>query len=146
MGIRKDYIERLIEQFAAALARILKARQEQRSEDALQLIGEASRMVLGMEYSALTLADAASTARLLGEPSRVQVLARLVRQEAEVRRETGDALGSEDRLRLALELYLEARELGLRLDEGGVKELGELREKVATVALAERYQRLLAKA
>jgi hypothetical protein len=146
MGIRKDYIERLIEQFAAALARILKARQEQRSEEALQLISEASRTVLGMEYGALTLADAASTARLLGEPARVQVLAKLVHQEAEVRRERGDASGSEDRLRLALELYLEARELGLRLDEGGAKELGELREKVAAVALAERYQRLLAKA
>jgi hypothetical protein len=146
MGIRKDYIERLIEQFAAALARILKARQEQRSEDALQLIREAARTVLGMEYGALTLADAGSTARMLGEPSRVRVLASLVRQEAEVRRGQGDALGSEERLRLALELYLEARELGLRLDEGGTKEFDELRERVAAAALSERYRRLLARA
>lgn len=146
MSIRKDYIEQMIEQFAAALARILKARREQRLEDATHLIRETARDALGMEYGALTMVDALSTARLLGAPVRVQVLARLVRQEAEVRREQGDALGAADRLRLALELYLEARELGLRLDETGTKELTELRAGVDAAALSERYRGLLAKA
>lgn len=146
MSIRKDYIERMIEQLVAALARILRARQEQRYEEALQLIGEAARSMLGMEYRVLTMADAASTARLLGEPGRVRVLAKLVRQEAEVRRGQGDALGAGDRFRLALELYLEARELGLRLDGEGTREVAELREAVGEVALSERYQRLLARA
>lgn len=146
MSIRKDFIERMIEQLVAALARILKARQEARHEDALHLIGEAARSTLGMEYRVLTMADAASTARLLGEPSRVQVLAKLVRQEAEVRRAQGDGLGAGERFRLALELYLEARELGLRLEEEGMKEVAELREAVGEVALSERYQRLLARA
>jgi len=146
MSIRKDYIERMIEQLVAALARILRARQEQRYEDALQLIGETARSMLGMEYRVLTMADAASTARLLGEPDRVRVLAKLVRQEAEVRRGQGDTLGAGDRFRLALELYLEARELGLRLDGEGTQEVAELREAVGEVALSERYQRLLARA
>jgi hypothetical protein len=146
MSIRKDFIERMIEQLVAALARILKARQEQRYDDALQHIGEAARSMLGMEYRVLTLADAASTARLLGEPGRVRVLAKLVRQEAEVRREQGDALGAGDRFRLSLELYLEARELGLRLDGEDTRDVTELREAVGEVALSERYQRLLARA
>jgi hypothetical protein len=76
----------------------------------------------------------------------VRVLAKLVRQEAEVRRQQGDALGATDRFRLALELYLEARELGLRLDGEGTKEVAELREAVGEVALSERYQLLLARA
>lgn len=146
MSIRKDYLERMIEQLVAVLARILKARKEQRHEDAVQYIGEAARSMLGMEYRVLTMADAASTARLLREPGRVQVLAKLVRQEAEVRREQGDAPVAADRFRLALELYLEARELGLRLDGEGTKELSELREAVGEAALSERYQRLLARA
>jgi hypothetical protein len=146
MSIRKDFIERMIEQLVAALARILKARQEGRHEDALHLIGEAARSTLGMEYRVLTMADAASTARLLGEPSRVRVLAKLVRQEAEVRRARGDGPGAGDRFRLALELYLEARERGLRLEEEGAREVAELREAVGEVALSERYQRLLARA
>jgi len=146
MSIRKDYVERMIEQLVAALARILKARQEQRHEDALHLIGDTARSVLGMEYSVLTMADAASTARLLGKPARVLVLARLVRQEAEVRRERGDAPGATDRFRLALELHLEARELGLRPEGEGTKEVSELREAVGDAALSERYQRLLARA
>jgi hypothetical protein len=146
MSIRKDFIERMIEQLVAALARILKARQEQRHDEALQLIGEAARSMLGMEYRVLTMADAASTARLLGEPGRVRVLAKLVRQEAEVRREQGDGLGAGDRFRLALELYLEARELGLRPDGEDTRDVTELREAVGEVALSERYQQLLARA
>jgi hypothetical protein len=69
--IRKDYIERLIEQLAAAFAALMKLRRERRTEEAQQLIRDTALSALGMEYSTLTMADAASTARLLGHPLRV---------------------------------------------------------------------------
>jgi hypothetical protein len=143
---RKDYIERLIEQFAQALARILKARQEARYEDALGLIREAARTALGMEYGPLTRVDAASTARMLGDPERVGVLGRLVAQEAEVLQARGEVAGAEDRFRLGLELLLEARALGWRMEGEGAEALATLRARVDPGALSERYRGLLARA
>jgi hypothetical protein len=114
--IREDYIERLIQQLAAVFKALLKARQEQRPEDALQLIRQAALSLLGMEYSVLTLADAASTARLLGHPQRVVALARLVVEEGEVLREQGQQARARLRWDLALELFLEARAMGSTLE------------------------------
>ncbi|NMO19574.1 hypothetical protein HPC49_26805 [Pyxidicoccus fallax] len=116
MSIRKDYIERLIEEFAAALARIIKARREQRFADAQQLIHATALTSLGMEYGALLLADPASTARLLGNPARVKVLARLVAEDGELLLSRGDTSTADVRFRYALALYSEAQALGLTPD------------------------------
>ncbi len=144
--IRKDYLERLIEQFAQALARILKARQEARYEDALRLIREAARTALGMEYGPLTMVDAASTARMLGDPERVGVLARLVALLGVVLLAGGVAGGAGDRFRLGLELLLEARALGWRVEGEGAEALATLRARVDPGAPSERYRGLLARA
>jgi len=127
MSIRKDYIERLIEEFAAALARIIKARREQRLADAQRLIQETALSSLGMEYGALLLADPASTARLLGNPARVKVLARLVAEEGELLQHQGDTATASARFRFALALYDEARRLGLSPDSEDTATLGRLR-------------------
>ena len=127
MSIRKDYIERLIEEFAAALARILKARREQRLADAQQLIQETALSSLGMEYGALLLADPASTARLLGNPARVKVLARLVAEEGELLQHQGDTATASARFQFALALYDEARRLGLSPDAEDTATLARLR-------------------
>jgi hypothetical protein len=142
--IRKDYIERLIEQFAAAFAALLKARREQRTEDARQLIRDTALTVLGMEYSVLTMADAASTARLLGHPLRVVGLARLVAEEGELFREQGEEARAAIRWGLALELFLEARELGATLEGEDARVFTSLRTRVEPRLLPERYQQLLA--
>jgi hypothetical protein len=127
MSIRKDYIERLIEEFAAALARIIKARQEQRLADAQRLIQDTALSALGMEYGALLLADPASTARLLGDPSRVKVLARLVAEEGEVLQQQGDTATATARFQYALGLYDEARSQGLPPDADDTATLTRLR-------------------
>lgn len=142
--IREDYIERLIQQFAAAFKALLKARQEQRPEEVLQLIREASLSLLGMEYSALTLADAASTAKLLGHPLRVVGLARLVVEEGELLRAQGQEARASLRWSLALELLLEARALGAELRDEDARVFARLRGEVAPTLLSERHQRLLA--
>jgi hypothetical protein len=142
--LRKDYIERLIEQFAAAFAALLKLRREKKTEEAEQLIRDTSLSVLGMEYGALTMADAASTARLLGNPLRVAGLARLVSEEASLFEQKGDPTRASLRWGLALELYLEARALGAKLEGEDGRVFAELRSKVEPGLLSERHQRLLA--
>ena len=127
MSIRKDYIERLIEEFAAALARILKARREQRFSDARQLIQDTALSSLGMEYGALLLADPASTARMLGDPARVKVLARLVAEDGELLQQQGDASTASSRFQYALALYAEARSQGLPPDADDTATLARLR-------------------
>jgi hypothetical protein len=136
--IRKDYIERLIEQLAAAFAAILKARREQRTEDARQLIRDTALSALGMEYSVLTMADAASTARLLGHPSRVVGLARLVAEEGELLQEQGEAARAALRWRLALELFGEAGKMGATLKGEDARVFTGLREKVEPPLPSER--------
>lgn len=142
--IREDYIERLIQQFAAVFKALLKAREEQRPEDVLKLIRETSLSLLGMEYSALTMADAASTARLLGHPLRVVGLARLVVEEGELLRAQGKETRASLRWSLALELFLEARALGAELRGEDERVFHRLRTDVAPTLLSERHQRLLA--
>ena len=142
--IREDYIERQIQQLAAVLKALLKAREEQRPEDVLKLIRETSLSLLGMEYGVLTMADAASTARLLGHPVRVVGLARLVVEEGELLRAQGKETRASLRWSLALELFLEARALGAELQGEDARVFARLRTEVAPTLLSERHQRLLA--
>jgi hypothetical protein len=128
--IRKDYIEQLIEQFAAAFASLLKLRRERKTEEAQRLIRDTALSVLGMEYSALIMADAASTARLLGHSLRVVGLARLVAEDGNLLHEQGDSARAALRWGLALDLFLEAQAMGATLEGEDARVLAELRGKV----------------
>lgn len=146
MSLRKDFIERAIEQFAAAISSLLKARKEKRYGDARNLIRDTALTVLGMEYGALVLADAESTSRLLGTASRTRMLAKLVREDGELMREQGDPLTADSRFLLSLELYLEAISLGLNPDTDDATAIAELRAATDPAALSERHQRMLSQA
>jgi hypothetical protein len=128
--IRKDYIERLIEQFSAAIASLLKLRRERKPDEAQQLIHDTVLSLLGMEYGTLTMADAASTAKLLGSAVRVRVLARLVAEEGALFEEKAEPARASVRWVLALELYLEAQALGAKLEGEDARVFAELRQKV----------------
>ncbi|QQR44686.1 hypothetical protein JKA73_00570 [Myxococcus xanthus] len=131
MSLRKDYIERLIEEFAAALARIIKARREKKLADAQRLIQETALSTLGMEYAALLMADPVSTARLLGSPPRVKVLARLVAEDGELSAEQGDTATATSRIHYALALYDEVQALGLTPDADDTATIARLRGLLA---------------
>ncbi|RKH69128.1 hypothetical protein [Corallococcus aberystwythensis] len=146
MSLRKDFIERAVEQFAAAIASILKARKEKRYGDARSLIRDTVLTVLGMEYGALILADAESTSRLLGTAARTRMLAKLVREDGELMREQGDPLTADSRFLLSLELYLEAISLGLNPDTEDATAIAELRTLTDVTTLSERHQRMLSQA
>ncbi|MBU8898441.1 hypothetical protein DRW03_17950 [Corallococcus sp. H22C18031201] len=143
MSIRKDFIERTLEQFVEALTRLIKARREHRFSDSLKAIRETSLSTLGMEYSTLLMADAESTSRLLGTPTRVKMLAMLVREDGELMKAQGDPLTADSRFLLSLELYLEAMTLGLNPDTADATAIAELRVIVDTASLSERHQRML---
>ncbi|WP_163782906.1 hypothetical protein [Myxococcus vastator] len=131
MSLRKDYIERLIEEFAAALARIIKAGREKKLADAQRLIQETALSTLGMEYAALLMADPASTARLLGAPPRVKVLARLVAEDGSLIAEQGDAATATSRFHYALALYEKVQAAGLTLDADDTATITRLRDQLA---------------
>lgn len=101
-GIRSDYIERMIAQLARALATLLGARTRP-PEVIEETVADVTRRLLGLEYRVLLSADPGSTARLLGEALRIEVLARLVEEEAELLASTDPAL-SQSRLEYALTL------------------------------------------
>jgi dsRNA-specific ribonuclease len=108
-GIREDYIERMIERLAAALAAILKAGKAQKAEEALDLVHQTSLSLFGMEYRMLITIDAGSVAELLGHPEKIKALAKLVRAEAALLQQRGDSAGVSHRFRHALALLQEAQ-------------------------------------
>ena len=88
--IKKDFVERMIEQIADAIARLLKLKVEGKHGEALAEVRSVCQEALGMEYEMLVGVDAASAASLLGTPLKVRKLAELVRAEAEVLEAAGE--------------------------------------------------------
>lgn len=129
--VRKDYIERLIEQLAEALAALLALRRDRKHEAAQALIRESSLSLLGMEYSVLTSMDARSVAQLLGHPEKIKALAGLIAEEAELLRQRGDEAGALARFERALALRLEARPLQRHPDPAGEEAIRALEASLA---------------
>ena len=94
---RKDYLERVIEQVAQAIARILKlsvAGEQRQIETALE---ETSLALFGVEYRILTTFDAPSVVSMLGDAHRVEALVKLLRAEADAAGRAGDAARQDER-------------------------------------------------
>jgi hypothetical protein len=111
MSIQKDYLQRLIEQLADALAVLLKKRRAKEHAEVRGLVGDSCRELLGMDYAVLTAVDARSAAELLGHPMRVRALAQLVHEDAFALAALGDAAGADARMELASALEAEAKRL-----------------------------------
>lgn len=79
--VRRDYIERMIEQLAQALATLLFKKKP--PDEVKETLAEVTQRLLGMEYRVLVSVDAQSAASLLGEPLKIEILARLIEAEAE---------------------------------------------------------------
>jgi hypothetical protein len=89
--IKKDYIQRMIEQLVQALARLLKLTAAGQHKEAIELVRTTSQEAFGIEYELLIGVDAASAAGLLGSPIRVRKFAELVRAEAGALEASGNA-------------------------------------------------------
>jgi hypothetical protein len=89
-SVREDYIERMIERLVAALAALLQAGQQEKWDEALDLVRQTSLSLFGMEYRMLVTIDARSVADVLGHPEKIKALARLVLEEARLLERQGE--------------------------------------------------------
>lgn len=103
--IRQDYIKRLIEQLAQAVARALSRKDAAAAELALLEV-ERAYGELGVGRGFLDL-DPASLRVIIGSPERARAVAEVCRLEAELLHASGEAARSAQRRALAAELSRE---------------------------------------
>lgn len=141
---RRDYILRLIEQFAQMLARIVGLRKAGKADEAEKLVRETADGIFGSLRSMIDSVDASTAANLLGAREKISVYAALTTEEAEIAVLKGDGRKAFSRRKRALELYLEASRLG-ELDEHSRANVEALRRFVDERRIDARYRDLLEK-
>lgn len=139
---QRDYIMRLIAQFAQVLGRLLGLRKAGKLDEAQKLLDETANGIFGSLRSMIDQVDASSAAGLLGGRDKVLVYAALTAEEAEIAAARGQTRKAQSRRRRALELYLEASRLG-ELDEAARERITELRGFVNVDELDEKHRDLL---
>lgn len=81
---RRDYILRMIEQLAAAIARIAGLRVSGRHDEALEVLRETQNGLLGPLQPMIGRLDAASAVAMLGDASKIEAYLRLLAEEAAI--------------------------------------------------------------
>lgn len=107
--VRKDFITEAMEQLVDALAALAGFRKKKDTPSFEALLGKTCDDLLGIGYSTLTTFGAAQAASLLQTPSKIWLLAQLVTEHGEERRDAGDLAAAQERLTLALDLCREAK-------------------------------------
>ena len=116
MGVERDWLLRLAEQIAAALARALGLRRAGAFEEARAELERAAREAAGIELALLERLAPGSAAQLVREPARLAALARLALERAHVEADAGDAGAAGRWEGRAAELGRLARRGGATLD------------------------------
>jgi hypothetical protein len=106
--VERDFILRMIQRFAQALAAILAKRREGKTDDALALLERARADAFGAMREALDAVDAASVTSLLGAPDKIRVYAAFLAVEADLRADRGEAQAAARARRRTLTVLLEA--------------------------------------
>ncbi len=141
MFSQRDFLRRLIEDFARLLASIMGLRRAGKLDEAERAIAEASGALLGPLARDAESLSSQTLARLLSR-ERLERYAILLAERAELRLAQGDAVAAnEDRLR-ALELLLEARAKPGNADELSA-EVRSLLERLASGDLSQSCRSLL---
>jgi len=105
---QRDYLMRMIQQAAEALARALRFLRERKEEEAEQALGEGYAAV-GIDRELLLLLDAPTLRRQLADDEKVAMAVRLLIGDAELRHARGEGSAAARRLRAAARL---AEQLG----------------------------------
>ena len=142
--VQKDYILRLIESVAAAVARILRRKEAGDLVGARRELDMAIGELLGPSARLAPMMDSRTASQLVGDAQRVAAWAMLLREDADLLRlmsRDADAVAAERR---ALELLLELgmRDSGLAPDALAI--LDDLRSRADPQALDARYREALA--
>ncbi|HEX7841896.1 MAG TPA: hypothetical protein VF469_30710 [Kofleriaceae bacterium] len=138
-----DYILRVIQQLADAIARIVGLNQRAEYDRALAEAEQAWSELLDLPAGLADAVDSRTLAGMLREPARIRLAAQLAQEHARALTGKGDTHGAALRSRRALELLLEARALAAAepTDEATLRELQRV---VSLDALAPRYRAMLA--
>ena len=127
--IQRDYVLRLIQQLAQALARIAGLKRSGQLDEALDDVGTTLDDLLGPLRQTLDAIDARSAARLLTDRERIEAYALLSAEEASILELIGNTTRAGQRAQRALALLLEAQMLGHTLSADAQKTLAELRHQ-----------------
>ncbi|HEX3482778.1 MAG TPA: hypothetical protein VHT91_47540 [Kofleriaceae bacterium] len=154
---REDYILRMVQQLAAAIARIAGLNQREEHDQALAEADRAWDELLGDTPADLAASvDSRTLAGMLRQPARIRLASQILGEQARALAGQRDATGAARRARRALELLLEARaaeaaapdppargQRGTPDDAADAAAIHALLQRVPADALAPRYRALL---
>ncbi len=101
-SIREDYLLRMIEQTAKAVAQLIGLRKSGDFTAAHTVLDAAYRSLLGPDALLFSRMDPETGAKLLAEPEKMAVMADLIHEDAELRRTAAEGDGADlDRKALA---------------------------------------------
>ena len=141
--IRRDYIERLIQQCAEVLQRALSLRQEGQPDRAVLLVREAQDRLVGPVRPLLDRLEASSAVQVAGpgEHEHVRAYAALLGEEGLILGQLGDSASASLCCRRAVELYAALSLAGVRLLPADLERIAVLRGALGRAdGLDDRYR------
>jgi hypothetical protein len=140
--VQRDYIERMIEQAAQAVAQILELIRAGDLDPALIVVHKTRDLVLGPMRPVLERVDAASAVDLVGkyELERLRMYAALLGEEGEIHQLRSKSPRAEQCYRHALELYAAISLAGARLKAADWERIALLQPKVDSGSIDARYR------
>jgi len=140
--IQRDYIDRLIQECAQALSRMLRLGREGHHDEALQVFGDAADRILGSIRPLVERMEPDSAVDFVGrnQLDRLRLYATLLGQEGLVHRARGDSARAFLSCRRALELYAAVSLAGVALDDEDLERIGVLTTLVDLDGVEPRYR------
>jgi hypothetical protein len=140
--IQRDYIDRLIQECAEALRRMLRLGREGRQDEALQVFDETADRILGPIRTLVERMEPDSAVDFVGpnQLDRLRLYAALLGQQGVVHRARGDAPRAFLTCRRALELYAAISLSGGALGDDDLERIGVLTTMVDLRGVEPRYR------
>lgn len=142
--LERDYVLRLIQLLAQAVARIFGLKRAGKLDEALEAVGLTLDEIFGTLRITLDAIDPQTAAMLLADQERLEAYALLTGEEASILELMGDAARAQTGYLRALSLYLEMAIRPEKLSEDAAAAIAGLRGKVDENTLPQRYRDALA--
>jgi hypothetical protein len=142
--IESDYILRMIQQLAKAIARIVGLKQAGQLDEALDELRTTADGIFGPIRHTLDAIDARSAAGLLANREKIEAYAAVTAEEASILEQMGDASSARSGEQRAISLYLEALMLSGTVSGDARTAIVELCRRVDEETLPARYRELIA--
>ena len=139
--VQRDYIERMIEQAAQALAQVLELVRAGDLDGAMIMLQKTRDLVLGPMRPVLERLDASSAVELVGhyEMDRLRMFAALLGEEGAIHERRGKTARAELCYLHALELYAATSLAGARLKAADRERIALLQPKVTAGSIGKRF-------